>query len=273
MGGKVQRECPVCRIIYFADAVRLGHGRQTTCSRMCSYRLRSTALFKSKTYKCAVCEKKVSRSPAQVKSHFVFCSRKCHYIGRSLGFVTRVVKKPYVISEAGKKSWRDAGERRKGIPIKNLVSWVCEVCGVKRSITRGQFAPARKLRFCSPKCASKALRGDGNPAWRGGHPKYYGSDWRPLRRLARKLDGYFCQRCGVTQKEVGENLDVHHIQPVSSFSEVNSANQIENVVSLCHGCHMITEWNGVDFELPSRCINVQAKPRPRQACDGAPEAA
>jgi len=253
LGSKSKRKCPVCGKIYLADEARLRHGRQTTCSRGCSYRLRATGLNKSQTYKCAVCHESVSRSPAQVKSRFVFCSRKCHYLGRSLGFVDRIVKQSYKITEGGRKAWREAARRREGIPRKPTISWTCEVCGADRTITRGKYAPARKLRFCSPECANKAMRGVGNPSWRGGHPRYYGPDWRPLQRLARKLDNYKCKRCGTTQKKAGRALDVHHISPVSSYSNVNDANRIDNVVSLCHDCHMLVEWNGIDFELPDRC--------------------
>ncbi len=35
------RTCPVCSIEYYADPQRLKHGRQTTCSRFCSYKLRA----------------------------------------------------------------------------------------------------------------------------------------------------------------------------------------------------------------------------------------
>ena len=253
MGAKSERTCPVCGVIYFADQVRLRHGRQTTCSRTCSHTLRAGKLSKSKSYQCAVCGNEVLRSPAQVKSRFAFCSRECHYRGRSMGLVRRIVTQPYSVSDEGRQAWREAGKRRAGIPRKELVTWTCEICGRIRSLMRGQLAPARRLRFCSPECANKGLQGVGNPSWRGGHPEYYGPDWRPLQRHARKLDGYVCQRCGLSQANAGRALDVHHIQPVSSFSEVNNANRIENVITLCHDCHMLVEWNGIDFELPDRC--------------------
>jgi 5-methylcytosine-specific restriction endonuclease McrA len=253
MGDLVSRQCPVCASSYSADSTRLSFGRQTTCSRRCSYALRAKKLDKTRRFSCAVCGKGVVRSPAQVKSAFVFCSRSCHYRGRSLGFVQRVVSKPYAVTEAGRQAWRDAAAMRRGVLRKEPVTWTCELCGAERSLPRGQLAPARRLRFCSPQCANKALRGVGNPSWRGGHPDYYGADWRPLQRLARKLDGYLCQRCEVPQSELGRALDVHHIRPVSAFANVNDANLIENVVSLCHDCHMLVEWNGIDFDLPARC--------------------
>ncbi len=39
----VERECPNCKKIYQANASRLKHGRQTSCSRACSYQIRGRA--------------------------------------------------------------------------------------------------------------------------------------------------------------------------------------------------------------------------------------
>jgi 5-methylcytosine-specific restriction endonuclease McrA len=253
MGELISRQCPVCGSSYSADLTRLSFGRQTTCSRRCSYSLRGNKLAKTRRFSCVVCMKDVLRSPAQVKSSFVFCSPKCHYKGRSLGYVQRIVTEPYTVTDSGKQAWRDSAEKRRGVLRKDPTKWTCEICGNERVLPRGQVAPSRRLRFCSPQCANKALRGVGNPSWRGGHPDYYGPDWRPLQRLARKLDSYLCQRCDVPQEELGRALDVHHIKPVSSFVSANDANYIENLVSLCHDCHMLIEWNGIDFELPIRC--------------------
>ncbi|OGB20608.1 MAG: hypothetical protein A3I66_22850 [Burkholderiales bacterium RIFCSPLOWO2_02_FULL_57_36] len=49
--------CPVCGNNYFADPVRLKHGRQSTCSRACSYKLRvslRTAPFFTKSHKATI---------------------------------------------------------------------------------------------------------------------------------------------------------------------------------------------------------------------------
>ena len=78
MGDLVSRHCPVCGSSYSADGTRLSFGRQTTCSRQCSYALRAKKLDRRRRFSCAVCGKGVLRSPAQVKSAFVFCSRTCH---------------------------------------------------------------------------------------------------------------------------------------------------------------------------------------------------
>jgi hypothetical protein len=255
MSNLVDRDCPICGKTYTANTTRLKHGRQTTCSRACSYKFRASALSNSKKYSCAVCGNEVLRCPSRLRSKFVFCSNSCHYKGRSMGLVLRTVTTPYNVTEAGREAWRKANAKRKGTPYLPMVEWDCENCGKRSSITRGDLAPARKLRFCSNKCATEAMRGDGNPAWRGGHRHYYGPDWRPLRKLCRELDNHSCQRCDTTRAEVERELDVHHIEPVSSFEIPNDANVIENLVTLCHDCHMLVEWNGVDFELPDRCRN------------------
>lgn len=98
MPGKIQRECPVCSITYDADATRLSHGRQTTCSRSCSYALRAGKLDQSVAMNCAACGEEFTRAPRQVKAKHGahYCSRACHYRGRSLGLTARVVEKPYV---------------------------------------------------------------------------------------------------------------------------------------------------------------------------------
>ena len=68
MTNHVNRECPVCSVSYKADPVRLRHGRQTTCSRACSYALRANKLEKGETFECPVCEVEFTRTPSQIKS-------------------------------------------------------------------------------------------------------------------------------------------------------------------------------------------------------------
>ena len=129
VGHRVQRECPVCGRSYAADSIRLAHGRQTTCSRECSYVLRARRRSTSRAYECAVCGKRVLRSPSQVKSIVVFCSSSCHCQGRSLGLLVRTVRRPYRVSDAGREAWREAGRRRKGRLRKESVEWECEARG------------------------------------------------------------------------------------------------------------------------------------------------
>jgi hypothetical protein len=114
--GKIQRECPACGIIYQADPVRLRHGRQTTCSRVCSYRLRSQQKERQVGVLCATCKVEFTRSPAQVKAKHgaSYCSRRCHYLGRTAGHTKRVVIKPYVrVAPVNRKAARRGAATRK----------------------------------------------------------------------------------------------------------------------------------------------------------------
>lgn len=99
---KLLRQCPVCGTPYEADPVRLKHGRQTTCSRACSYTLRQREATRATTIPCAVCGVPVTRPPSQVKSKagLAFCSPDCHYKARTLGLVPRKVTAPYRVPPA-----------------------------------------------------------------------------------------------------------------------------------------------------------------------------
>ena len=107
----IERCCPVCSTHYLADPIRLRHGRQTTCSRKCSYELRNADKRNSSEFECATCRTKFSRSPSQTrkaKYGSLFCSRKCHYRGRGLGHTKRIVANKYVMV----KPWDPARSAR-----------------------------------------------------------------------------------------------------------------------------------------------------------------
>lgn len=114
------RTCPVCQTVYDANEARLRHGRQTTCSRRCSYELRASKLTDCRQMICSSCETQFYRSPSKIKSKHrgVYCSRDCAYAGRRSGMTGRIVTKKYRMmtlvdrQEAAKKAW--ASRRRNG---------------------------------------------------------------------------------------------------------------------------------------------------------------
>jgi len=110
---KTNRKCPVCSRTYEADITRLKHGRQTTCSRDCSYALRADQLKHSISMTCAICGLDFTRPLSQVKGKYgaQFCSPACHYRGRTLGKSLRIVQKPYNISEAARVAWREGAKK------------------------------------------------------------------------------------------------------------------------------------------------------------------
>lgn len=218
----IERMCPQCGKMYLADPKRLKHGRQTTCSRECSYALRGAAKERSLSLTCQVCGKDFQRKPFEHRAkHVVVCSPDCYVKSRVLGMLPPLPRKP-------------------------TIRFTCETCGKDVELPAA-VRGARRNRFCSSECANKGNSGAGSPKWRGGHPHYYGPDWMPVRRAARERDNHTCRRCGKYSPPPSRALDVHHLKPVSAFPNVNEANTLGNVILLCHTCHMHIEWNGLDF--------------------------
>ena len=56
----------------------------------------------------------------------------------------------------------------------------------------------------------------------------YGENWFSVSRSVKERDGFRCIKCGAT-----ENLEVHHIIPVSK----GGSNSMRNLITLCHNCH------------------------------------
>jgi DEAD/DEAH box helicase domain-containing protein len=77
-------------------------------------------------------------------------------------------------------------------------------------------------------------------------PNDYGPEWPKVRLAVRKRDQFKCQVCGVL--ESNREHDVHHKIPFRAFIQngvVNreQANRLENLTTLCSGCHKKVEQN------------------------------
>jgi hypothetical protein len=93
---------------------------------------------------------------------------------------------------------------------------------------------------------SAALIGKNHPNWLGGRTffrrsSYRGPGWKSLAEKVRKRQGYCCKRCGISQFEKGQALDVNHIEPWFNFTETRKANRLSNLEALCRSCHQIIE--------------------------------
>ncbi|MFA6235247.1 MAG: hypothetical protein WC824_13815 [Bacteroidota bacterium] len=145
------RHCPVCGVPYEADPARLKYGRQTTCSRKCSYSLRGKKSSKGPTpiAPCAVCGIPTSRGKS--KSGIFLCSPKCHYQARGLGLVKRIVHSPYQISteirSAAAETMRKTNAARKAsngygcsLETRAKIS-----IGVAKAISEGRIPRVSKL--------------------------------------------------------------------------------------------------------------------------------
>ena len=93
-------------------------------------------------------------------------------------------------------------------------------------------------------------------------PNDYGPDWPKIREKVRTRDAFRCQVCG--KEESDRQHDVHHKVPFRQFFKFNAednilfdfdelgrkrpdivarANQLDNLVTLCHDCHRKAEQN------------------------------
>lgn len=115
---------------------------------------------------------------------------------------------------------------------------ICNICG--ESFRRQNH---HKGEYCSKKCQGIAQRAEGNPNWSGGYNHYYGENWYEQRREVWRRDQYRCQDCGKSENKLDRKPDVHHIEPFRDFNDYEEANNTENLISLCHECHMQEEYN------------------------------
>ncbi len=117
----------------------------------------------------------------------------------------------------------------------------------KRKISEGRLERKKRLGYLvSPEAREKiseTLRGENAPNWQGGKSfepysiKFNGA----LKRKIRKRDNYTCQECGWTQEQIGQKLDIHHID----YDKKN--NKPENLISLCRSCHTQTNFSREDW--------------------------
>jgi len=83
--------------------------------------------------------------------------------------------------------------------------------------------------------------------------RYYGPNWKAQRARTLERDSYICQTPGCEwsqtthREEFGKGLHVHHIQPLSSFSNKGGnvnferANRLDNLVTVCIEHHHLWE--------------------------------
>lgn len=244
---KIKVQCHWCNKILERPLWHAKRQQQHFCDRKCkgawlktqtgqnAYAYKGTQV----QVKCSECGKEVLRDPTKVErnEHF-FCGRVCFDAWRRVH-----------MQGENNPNWTP--------PIKTQ----CATCGepIERNPAR-VGTTERKVHFCSKACKhkwmSEYLSGEGCHFWKGGSgQRYYGQNWFRQARFARKRDGYRCQNCGVSQKEIGKSLDVHHIIPFRSFDYIPGenenylqANELSNLISLCRNCHMRVEAHSIPLQ-------------------------
>ncbi|WP_226043481.1 HNH endonuclease [Natrinema sp. DC36] len=126
-------------------------------------------------------------------------------------------------------------------------TYTCSNCGGE--VTRAPADVNGENVFCNRDCYTDwkgdQMRGPDHHNWKGGYTQ--NKNWPEIRQRALAADGYQCQGCGVSEEEHrsehGAGLSVHHIFPRMEFDDPHEADSVDNLVTLCRGCH--AKWEGI----------------------------
>lgn len=210
---------------------------------------------------CGVCKKPTYRTPKErqrSKSGFVFCSVPCA-MSWKIGKPTakRRGGSDVACPQCDQIKFHSAEKMRRGgnhfcsTKCSHKYRWGaarmkalrCEICRKPFNRQLNQILRNKKAVTCSRECYGKwrsaNLSGENSPQWKGGVTHSYGgSNWRSQRNKALRRDGYQCVDCGKAKQKHGYKMDVHHIVHYNRYKNKDRANRLENLVSLCRGCHM-----------------------------------
>lgn len=260
-------ECDNCNKPLLRTPYKIKSQKHHFCDKQCQEEWNKTKAPGRATIfiTCAQCNKKVKKFLAETKRQKnFFCSKECMGKYRSKHFVGENASRK---SPRIKVTCRNCGKVFEKTPYtKNLVknhycshkcrsehgriTKPCTICNKPISAWKSRESYVTNF-FCSRRCFSEwrsiNMVGENNPSYAGGK-NYYGPNWKRQRREARKRDNYKCQSCGITEKKLGRELDVHHIKPFKSFccteenKKYKEANKLTNLISLCPSCHKAAEW-------------------------------
>lgn len=133
------------------------------------------------------------------------------------------------------------------------VTTPCEQCGDEVTLRQSKRNYGAG-RFCSRNCLSRwqseNWQGEDHPNWNGGWNEFRVNGWSKAKREALERDDHRCQSCGATASELGREPDIHHIVPVRTFDDPDTAHTLENLIALCPSCHTAVEHGGESAPSP-----------------------
>lgn len=210
---------------------------------------------------CHFCGNPTLKSPWEIARHDkLFCNKACYEAwrleqsgaeerpctncGKLRRFSIDKLKRnsQFFCSTECRDIWRSQQIRGDKHPNwKGLVTLTCDGCGKSFQRKREKIRATQK-HFCTERCMfdymSREQRGEHHPYWSGGRFPYFGENWYEQRRKTRERDNYTCQHCSKTEQEIAKHLHVHHILPRGD----GGTNELDNLISLCHSCHLKAEW-------------------------------
>lgn len=253
--------CPVCN----KEVRQYPSRKKTYCSIACwqeAVRITSVCLF---------CGKEFRHRRSRPRS---YCSAYCRNQARAKNFKQDPITKPIYCEQCGEEIVKGRNRKRRFCSQSCFGAWQSENVRGPKHPMYGKPAKPRPLkgknltcpqcgnefyvkpsatsrrRFCCKACQvtyqrehSDEVSGPNGFNWKGGYQPYYGPNWLSQRRNARYRDNYTCQRCGILEKTLDRQLDVHHKTPFREFGleRYKEANTLSNLISLCPTCHLAVE--------------------------------
>lgn len=209
--AKYTRTCPTCNVSFISSY----KDRQWFCSRACYDQSRKIRIEKV----CEYCSKSFIATTSHAAQRR-FCSYSCS---------NKVMH--------GKENSKEVR--------------TCEQCG--EAFEEWSYRPTR---FCSMQCSgdwySESHSGKNSVHWKGGKKYDRGKNWNRQRNQAKKRDGNSCQICGYKKKKsIKRDIDVHHIISYYTFcGDYKTANELNNLITLCRTCHFKVEYHGLPCPRP-----------------------
>lgn len=201
---------------------------------------------------CAKCGKKFFDYPSRVKDGMKkYCSIACK--SNPVTLICKTCGNPFHTFPSrlgdgkGKYCSKTCFLGRKN---KRVITRECKYCG-KSFTTRAWFAERGQAIYCSMDCAYKGKSGENSYQWVGGCDSYRGENWYKQHKLARLRDGDVCQYCHRKRHRGERKFPIHHIKPYREFNgDYVSANNLSNLITLCHQCHPKAERGLIPVQLP-----------------------
>ena len=177
---------------------------------------------------CVVCNKEAIVNKAVITAKLpVYCSVQCKK--QKHIHECSICKKQFRSDRRSTKVCSEACKTE--LNNSKVVDVECFRCKMKfKRPTRDVYSGKRI--FCSRKCVNAQHSLD--------NPSRYGTNWTTMRKRALARDGH---KCVVCKKE--EDLQVHHKIKLRLFENPNDANYIENLITVCEGCHKKIETKDI----------------------------
>ncbi len=233
--NQIECKCERCGVSFSISASQLAYGRGRFCSSECKTPEHYTT--------CVVCNIRFKVSPTDIKRNRKYCSKACQQTKVQKSCIVCGVK--YTVHRCNSSSKYCSRKCYANRPS-NKIERQCKYCGNTFLARLSSYLSGNSL-YCSKGCQSNAAsvnqRGQNSPFWRGGHTKYRGENWKHQRKLAYERDGGVCQICHSSPKKGQRKNAVHHIKPARRFNgDWLSANDLSNLITLCHKCHPKVEY-------------------------------